>query len=681
MRVSLPLTAEGGRIRAAVAALCAALVVAVAATVAAPAAHAEFTIAPCHGSAIQGEGSSLQKVAQTEFWITSVFYTSNGCGAGAATLSPVTYVSDGSGCGIASLGGGPTSAECSDFNKKGETPVAAGYRDPLTRFAGSDGPLTPTQKANAEAASTEHPGVIHQIPVASAAVTVVVHFPDGCSLEDPAQTGGNGNTSTGAPNDPAGKSTTDSFAEETLRVHITAEEMEKIWDGAKTQTWENIVGSHITGTPTSVLNKGLTCGQVPVRRIVRLDGSGTTYNFKAYLSLLPGAPANLWTTAPVVGESNVWPITEVKNEAPAEVNKSTNVCEDVSDICHGTKNGGGSLAAAVTATDGSIGYLDLATARHNGFDIEKKKADHTYWIPLQTINPTKPEGQQVGANFVEPTASPASNIAGSESPHGANCTEADYRGIPTVPASDPTLGDWSKAIATGSLDEVTYPACALTYDFAFDDDSTVYANTQAEQEKARTVKDYLTAVESSLGQVGLASADYGVLGSTIQRIGQKGVEAIGWNKAAGSGGSKEEAKTPPPAEEKTGGSGGVTTPPSNAFSVAGAKVKGKSIVLSLVLPGPGTVSIKALGGGVKVSQLSASVSGGNGVVTLTVSKAALAKLAKAKGHKLVVKITITFTPAGGTAATQSKTITLTQAPAKKGKHGKQHGKKHKGKKK
>ena len=41
--------------------------------------------------------------------------------------------------------------------------------------------------------------------------------------------------------------------------------------------------------------------------------------------------------------------------------------------------------------------------------------------------------------------------------------------------------------------------CGLTYDFAWDDDAQVYGEAGEEQAKARTVKDYLEAVESDQG--------------------------------------------------------------------------------------------------------------------------------------------------------------------------------------
>jgi hypothetical protein len=204
----------------------------------------------------------------------------------------------------------------------------------------------------------------------------------------------------------------------------------------------------------------------------------------------------------------------------------------------------------------------------------------------------------------------------------------------------------------------------MTYDFAFDDDAPVFGEGGEEQARARTVKDYLEAVETELSQFHLSFHDYGTLPLGIIHIAQNGVKAIDWKKEAGSGGKKEEVKKTPPVEEKPIITP-IITPPSNAFSIAGAKVKGKTIVLSLVLPGAGKVQIKAIGGGVTVANVTASVSGGKGSVSLSLSKAALSKLAKIKGHKFSVKITITFTPTGGSKASKTKTLTLTQAAIKK----------------
>jgi ABC-type phosphate transport system substrate-binding protein len=685
MRVSLPLTAHGGRIRAAAAALCAVAAMVVAAAATPPQAHASFTIGHCGGVEVEGQGSSAQKEAQLEFWSTTIFHEpepAGGCGSSAPT---VKYEPNGSGCGIASIGADVSAADCVGLKASESGP---GVRSGSTRFAGSDAPLTATQQANADAAGGPKPGLIHQIPVAAFAVTIVVHFPEGCKLKDPgvgspANGAGsaNGDVSTGGPNDPPGGATGDSAAEETLRVHVSAAEMENIWDG-RAQEWKDIVpvADMEEDTKSAKPATAAECGALPVIRIARFDGSGTTYNLKAYLSLLEATQgtSGLWTTAPLAGDNTNWPIGfGGEKKKPNPVNGS-HVCEDATHICTAAQKGGGEVASAVEATNGSIGYVDLATARKKGFYMAKKADDHTYWIPMQTVSPE--EGDAVGASYVEPTEVPTSDS--SPSPEGANCTGADYRGYPAVSVSepDPTLGNWEKAIAAGgtaaaiaSAPTTAYPVCGLTYDFAFDDDAPVFGEGGEEQAKARTVKDYLEAVETELSQFHLAFHDYGTLPLSIIRIAQNGVKAIDWKKAAGSGGSKEEVKKTPPVEEKTVVATPITTPPSNAFSIAGAKVKGKAISLSLVLPGAGSVQIKAVGGGVTVSSVTASVSGGNGTVTLSISKAALKKLAKAKGHKLSVKITVTFTPTGGAAASKTKTLTITQAalgPKKKTTKGK-----------
>jgi ABC-type phosphate transport system substrate-binding protein len=693
MRVSLPVAAEGGRIRIVLAMLGAMALIAVAAASAPSAAHAAFTIEKCKGAPVEGQGSSAQKEAQLELWSTTIWHGPSGCGGSAPA---VKYAPEGSGCGIASIGGEASKSNCFGFEAKES---GAGLRPGPTRFGGSDAPLTETQKTNADAAGSVHAGVIHQIPVAAFAVTIVVHFPDGCKLKEPgtgkAENGKgslNDDTSTGGPNDPPGGETGDTYAKETLRVHITDEELEKIWDG-QPQEWKNIVPEadmevDAKATKNTVLNVS-ECGKMPVIRIVRFDGSGTTYNFKAFLGLLEATQgtSGLWTTAPIAGDNTKWPETFDGTPAEPPVVGSSKECapsEFPNHICRAFEKGGGEVAVAVQKTNGSIGYVDLATARKKGFYMKEEADQHTYWVPVQTVSPE--ENNKISESYIEPTKTPGSNLSASS--EGANCLGADYRGYPSASASepDPTLGDWEKAIATGGSKKAlaeeplaTYPVCGLTYDFAWDDNAPVYGEGGQEQAKARTVKDYLEAVESQEGQYQLVLRDYGTLPPNIIQIAQNGVKAIDWKKEAGSGGKTEEKTvTPPPATTTT------TTPitttiappiPSNAFSVSTAKVKGKDIVLSLVLPDAGEVQVKASGGGMTVANLSASVSGGKGTVTLAISKAALAKLAKAKGHKLKVKITVTFTPAGGTAASASKTLTLTQAELSAKKKASKHKKK------
>jgi hypothetical protein len=732
MRVSLPLAAHRGRLYAALAALCAMATVAVALAATPPQAQAAFALNKCEGTEITGEGSSLQKLAQAN-WISQIFDTTlyGGCGASAPK---VTFTTASSGCGLDAMGAGTAASSCTFTTKEQKEWEKPGYRDGTVRYGAADFAPTPEEEKNIDdgptGAGTAGSGEVHVIPVAGAAITVVVHFPNGCGLQNPAQDGGNADTSTGGypvpeatkgevkageedrNNDPSGGYTGDKFSNQTLRVHISDQKLEEIWQGQVT-TWGEVVpkADFVEAAENGFKMTQEECAKTPIVRIVRQDTSGTTYNFKHFLALLPSfkseGGAKLWTaSSSQVGNTNTaWPIgsaTEVgvpPAVEPPEIGKAKNPngneCNATvgpKHICHAYEGSGGSLSNAVIATNGSIGYLDLATAREKGYNMtpnstgklpgesgfEETKNDRLYWIPLEPVEPATSEsgiGTTDTGVFVEPTVLPTAHGSSGNEIKGANCAGADYRGYPSAaesPNGDPTLGDWSKAIATGATHEAftkaattAYPVCALTYDLAFDDDATVYGNTPTEEARARTVFDYLTSVVSPAGQFDLPEFDYAALPSTIVEDAEKGVASIGWNKAAGStsGNNGSNSKT---GSTNTGGgtvTTGVITPvlPSNAFSIASAKVKGKDIVLALVLPDAGSVQVKATGGGVTVGSVSASTSGGKGTVTLAISKAALSKLAKAKGHKLSVKITVTFTPTGGTAASQTKTLTVTQA--------------------
>jgi ABC-type phosphate transport system substrate-binding protein len=717
MRVSFPLTAEGGPIRVVLAALCTMAVLAVVAVGSPTAAHASITAcengAPTGGVETIGiQGSSLQKSA-IEFWNSSKIYLSEnldafGCGSGAGK---VEYLSKSSGCGLDAMGAGIPATGCSLTALPGLAGggyESAGYRDEKVRIGASDFPPDPEEqeKINDGPTGGQHAGKIHVLPVASAAIAVVVHFPEGCALNGPgtgtADSGVgtlNEDVSTGGVNDPTGEATGDSEGTNTLRLHIPAEGLEKIWEHQITE-WGEIptptggsLSTQMTGTPTGK-DASDTCATAPIFRIARNDTSGTSYNFKAYLSLLPSfkedGGTKLWKEGEVGSTNTAWPRgSATETGIPAEVPKTKG--EEVkgesgskviggeaeectttispNQICRSNAEGGGSLAKAVKATDGSIGYLDVATARKEGFILKSGEANYLYWLPLQAVNPAVAEPSKRIEHplvFDEPTIHPTAHFSTTlVGEKGANCEKADYRGFPSATAAepDPTLGNWSNAIATGGG---AYPVCAITYDLAFQNDATVYGSQAPEEARARTVKEYLSSVLSVRGQTELPEFDYGVLpntkGNPLLEDAQKGVAAIEWN-STGSSGGKEEVKAP---ETKTTTT--TTTPlvtpvvvPSNAFSIAGAKVKGKDIVLSLVLPDAGKVQIKATGGGVTVASVNSSVSGGNGTVSLAISKSALTKIEKAKGHKLSVKITVTFTPTGGTAASESKTITLTQA--------------------
>ena len=134
----------------------------------------------------------------------------------------------------------------------------------------------------------------------------------------------------------------------------------------------------------------------------------------------------------------------------------------------------------MNATDGSVGYADIATARgaSPSFAITPETNDNDkYWTQLHDGGP----GNGV---FREPTADP--NGFRAEGTKGANCAGAEFtnEGNP-LPSS---LGDWAKVSGVNSPG--AFPTCTLTYGLMFDDDADVWGGGATEEALARTVKDY-----------------------------------------------------------------------------------------------------------------------------------------------------------------------------------------------
>ena len=242
MRASFPLTAERGRIRAVVAALCAVAAWSLSQSWRRRRRTPRLPLDAASGSAVKGEGSSLQKEAQTEFWTTHVFYTGrwNGCGASAL----VSHIQPGR----------QRMRYRFDRRRARRQSHLLGFRKlrrrkwlsrPLTtRFAASDAPLTLAQKAAAEATVRQKPVSIHQIPVASCGGDGDRALPRRMQAQgswngsrcNQARERSTATTSTGGVQTirPAPAPVTP-LPTKRLRVHITADEMEKIWDGERSR--------------------------------------------------------------------------------------------------------------------------------------------------------------------------------------------------------------------------------------------------------------------------------------------------------------------------------------------------------------------------------------------------------------------------------------------------------------
>lgn len=645
-----------------------------------PGAEASFSIGQCQGSGLNGRGASFQNAAHPVFRQSF----ENAFCAAQGSAPAVTYSGGGSGLGRRHMGERTSASGTGENNLNGNQ-----SRSYPERFTGTDEPLTATSKSQIEQ-GTDTAGdesQVHQIPAAAGAVAAIVNFPDNCNIESIPT------ANQTAPRN-AGESDTDyaTRVKFTNRVRFTQAQWERIWNGAqsggdKASQWKDIFPGIAAIANNPALKTDQQCKDQQITRVARFDDSGTSYAFKDALDSYQ--PSRNWLPDFVTGpDTRHWPNATIDdgsfcNAGAPDANKQAPVGVDGPDngntpsLVTACANGNNNLVPKLAATDGSVGYSDLATTIITGGDLRitpttdsLSRDDDKYLSPL-------PNGS--GA-YTEATKN--SNGFKSDNPGGtggANCADTTYRNTPTS-----TLGDWSTA--SGVNDTVGWGICTLTYILAFDDDAKAYGNSPTEEGKARTVKDYLSAMVSPAAQNDLEAANFSPLPSGIRTLAQGGVNSIDWNKSgtAGGGGGggggvvANPGATTPPAG---GGSPPPVAKPSNVFSVPRTAISSKAgtATLSIRLPGAGRLVLEATAKvKVKVRGKTRTRTIRVGKITRTVSKAGLVKLTLKpssaarsvlkRAGKLKVSVKLTYTPKGGTARSTKKTITLRlKKPVKKGK--------------
>lgn len=638
---------------------------------AAPSANAAFTSPKCGGSDTGGAGASFQNLAQSVWRGTQLFKSSAQCGSGGPSIS---YASLGSGAGRTAIGATSTGL------RDGES------RAPGSRFGASDFAVTKSQRDQAVAG---RPGVtgdeaeLHSLPVAVGAITVVVNFPNGCQVP-----------STSPKYHDADGGTSD--ADDTARFKTTNVLLEAAFAGTgpdsntSVDTWGELLddadgGQNITAIPSTVAGD-LACAERPIIRVVREDSSGTTEGFKRWLEFVPGRQSNApWGTTYLGSSGNQqWP-----NDG-----STTNPPPDTATFKNAQQNEGVASTVADPSNDGAIGYVELAQARNSEFNkqarppggaaVNSYQRDGTFWIPIQ---------RGTGDTYVEPTTDPLSYKNSSNTP-GANCSEVVFTDRAnssnpegTLPAD--TFGIWDRVLGVHSSQG--YGVCALTYILAYDDNSQAFnsvndpkfADQVAEERRARTLKDYLTAIVSDQGQAVLEPRDYSAVPASVLAKVRAGVASIDWNKAGNSTGGG--GNTGGDAGGGTTGGGVPPTPtapiasgpPSNAFTIPSSRsAKNGVITIKVNLPGAGQVKSQAttlllarFTGTRKNKRITygrATIqANGAGPATITIKPSAAAKKALKKGAKLKVSVRLTFTPNGGTANSQTKTVTVKGQKAKR----------------
>ena len=646
---------------------------AIAALAAPGAASAAFTSAHCAGAPVAGAGATFQNPAQ-QAWASNLLWRSGAfCGSSAPAVS---YQSVGSGAGRGSIGSHESTNTTGqrDFGAVGVTPG-------IVRYGASDTAANSTQRndiQNGLSTTTADDALLHQVPITAGAVTIVVNYPDGCTVPSAGtqfdQPGANDNDHTG-------------------RFWADNDKLVRAFEGdASVDTWGELLGAANVVHSAANSKTDQQCQDTPIVRVVRQDNSGTSTVFKTWLQAVRGGGD---TTDFLALGNQRWP-----NDTGSDFTVESSTFK--------RGNGNAGVASKVTSNDGAIGYVELADARGGGFDKTPNSAATTNGTATDDFDTTIGGDDKFWIRVKNGSAAlqdPAVNSFKTGGTRGANCSNVKFTDtsvvgnpagtLPAPPAgsTDPTLANWDKVNAANST--VEYGICTLTYALAFDDNALAYnasngfSDATAEEARARTVKDYLEAIVSDQGQAIAASSDYAAMPSDVLTTARNGVAAINWNKAGTSSGGGGDTtggggNNTGGGGNNTGGGGGGnnTTPPpptkpSNVFTISGARSASTGLItLPVNVPGAGTIKVTATTK-IKVKKghknVHKNVAYGHvtvvttaaGTVSLKLKASSAVKKALAKGQKLKVAVKVTFTPNGGDARTLPKTVTVKGKKPKK----------------
>lgn len=627
----------------------------------APRAEAAFSLSKCGGVEITGRGASFARDAHKLF--NSFFKTSFCPGSGLS----VSYEPLGSGAGREAV---KNRALPPRFGMTDEAPNAT---ETLRIEKGVPGSGDPNDPLNPNVINTEDDGKIHIVPAAVGAVAPLVNLPNGCTQEKI-------NAIPTSAAQPVSRTAEEDKNEDTIpdgvvRLRFSKAVYEEIWAQGATTPGEEVEFLE-WGEVVPAFNGVAGCGDKPIVRVVRFDESGTSFAFKDYLNTILSArkwKTDFSTVAP--GLTRNWPGATFGDrddcdDAPNGIAEASDpdgpgapgLAGDTDNLTSGCANGNGELVAKLKATDGSIGYSDIATARSAGLDVTARTAasgtgsafdNDAYWTQVEN-----------GSNaFTEPTSSEFGFRVDGDP--GANCTSTTF-----VEKGASTLASWFNTSGVNS--PAGYGICTLTYGLVFDDNAEVWKNTPAEQAKARTVKDYWTALLSDAAQNQLPVNDYAPLPESIQAISQAGIASVSWDKAGGGEEPGEGGNKGGGGDDKGGGGGTVPSPsPSNLFSLTKKSISSKSggATVSVKIPGPGKVELigtanvpggKASRAYMKKIMVGKVVltAGKAGTYSLTLKPSAAAKKRLREKGKLRVNLQVTFTPTGGSANTSNSAVTL-----------------------
>lgn len=412
---------------------------------------------------ITGSGSTLQ-VEQQEKWITEVKTNKaiSGTGANECTAAPtIEYdllTGTGSGMGLEEFG-------IQESGGKFELiPTLSSNGTKLDAYVGTDDPPTEAQLAHTKggAGSKTAETTALTVPTVAAPIAIIIHLPAECTLSSEANVT-NAHLST-------------VFADETI-------------------TWSTLLGAAVSGSK---------CSEKPMVD-VRSDSSGTSFALKQYLCQVN---PSLWgkvtkseeceSGKEFVTDASKWPNETITPEVP--LLKHTK----------GENLGSPGEAEAVSEEAGSIGYVNLANAAADKFELSKGSL---FWANI--------EGES-GTEFADPLVNAST----------ANCPTT--YSFPTGVQAEAEKGFWTKVHLAQKGTKGAYPICTFTYDIGWENYKTTaleadYSSKGTEVgATAKAYFEYMTKTGSK-GQSKLAG-DYAPLPTglnSVQEIAEKIGKKIG----------------------------------------------------------------------------------------------------------------------------------------------------------
>jgi ABC-type phosphate transport system substrate-binding protein len=319
------------------------------------------------------------------------------------------------------------------------------------QYAGTDEAPTAAQISTSNGLSGTEAVIV---PVTQTAIAVVIHPPAGCQFK-------------------SGKG-------------ISWTDLNKVFGGSAITSWNQF--ENIEGT---------TCSS-PITRVVREDASGTTYQFKNYLSTLETTEsAAAPPCAPLTGDTT-WASLRANNGGTITTNPNLNwpECSGGSTVVRAS--GGGGVASKVASTAGTIGYAALPDAKGNSATV----------VALQNA---KTSGV---ARFAAPDNTTTDT---------ARCENSRY----TLPSG--TTGgtdvNWSETFgAQPAIGGTEYPLCTLTFDLGFHNAHTAGYTAAQAAEAAAYIKYEVSPTE---GQTDLAGTWYSALPTNVQEAATTAASKLG----------------------------------------------------------------------------------------------------------------------------------------------------------